>query len=739
MLEENLQQNLNQVMIDAKNENLEFITVEHLLLALIRTIEVVEFLVKKQVNIEKLRIEINEFIETNTPKIKEDSDISTSPTVGFQRVLQRSVFNVQAEKRNIVNSLSVLISIFAENESHAVYLLKLNNISKLDIMNELSITDNIEVNNNTPDNKKIKKTPLTKWTVNLNTLAANGEIDPLLGRDSELIRIMQTLSKRRKNNPLLVGDPGVGKTAIAGGLALKIVNNKVPDILKNAIVYSLDLGNLVAGTKYRGEFEERLRIILAELKKDRNNILFIDEIHMLVGAGSTSSSMDAANLLKPALADGSLRCIGSTTNDEYRKIFEKDAALSRRFQKVDILEPSKSETIKILQGLKNYYQKHHKVKYSNEALKAATELSIKYMPNRKLPDKAIDVIDEAGSYQQIQAKSKRRVNINKSDIENIVANMTKIPVASVGRKDNEILRHLASNIKLVLFGQDEAVDSLATAIKLSRSGIGMENKPIGSFLFAGPTGVGKTELVKQLAHNLSVKLLRFDMSEYMDRHSNSKLIGSPPGYVGYEEGGLLTEAVSKNPYAVILLDEIEKAHPDIFNMFLQVMDNGKLTDSNGREVDFTNVLLIMTSNIGARDFQKNSIGFNNKTINNFEKDLNKTFAPEFINRLSKIIYFNQLSEKVINAVVDKFIFILESQLEVKNITLKVTNSAKKWLAKNGYDDKMGARPMSRLIEKEVNTPLVDEILFGKLTCGGSVEVEVKNNKIKLIINENTFK
>ena len=606
-------------------------------------------------------------------------------------------------------------------------------------MNELSITDNIEVNNNTPDNKKIKKTPLTKWTVNLNTLAANGEIDPLLGRDSELIRIMQTLSKRRKNNPLLVGDPGVGKTAIAGGLALKIVNNKVPDILKNAIVYSLDLGNLVAGTKYRGEFEERLRIILAELKKDRNNILFIDEIHMLVGAGSTSSSMDAANLLKPALADGSLRCIGSTTNDEYRKIFEKDAALSRRFQKVDILEPSKSETIKILQGLKNYYQKHHKVKYSNEALKAATELSIKYMPNRKLPDKAIDVIDEAGSYQQIQAKSKRRVNINKSDIENIVANMTKIPVASVGRKDNEILRHLASNIKLVLFGQDEAVDSLATAIKLSRSGIGMENKPIGSFLFAGPTGVGKTELVKQLAHNLSVKLLRFDMSEYMDRHSNSKLIGSPPGYVGYEEGGLLTEAVSKNPYAVILLDEIEKAHPDIFNMFLQVMDNGKLTDSNGREVDFTNVLLIMTSNIGARDFQKNSIGFNNKTINNFEKDLNKTFAPEFINRLSKIIYFNQLSEKVINAVVDKFIFILESQLEVKNITLKVTNSAKKWLAKNGYDDKMGARPMSRLIEKEVNTPLVDEILFGKLTCGGSVEVEVKNNKIKLIINENTFK
>jgi ATP-dependent Clp protease ATP-binding subunit ClpA len=738
MLELKLQNSINKTMVDAKNKNQEFITVEHLLLALTNVEEVVEFFNKKQVEIDKLKIEISEFIGSNVPTVATDSNNSTSnsatsPTVGFQRVLQRSVFNAQSAKKTVVNGLNVLVSIFAENESHAVYLLKLNNISKLEVMQELSADVQVDANSVEGGAKQIpQKTFLEKWTTNLNELAKAGKIDPLVGREEEITRIMQILSKRRKNNPILVGEPGVGKTALAGGLALKIVNGKVSKNLLETKVYSLDVADLVAGTKYRGEFEERLKKILEDIKKDKNSVVFIDEIHMLIGAGNSSSGMDAANLLKPALADGTLRCMGSTTDSEYRKIFDKNEALSRRFQKVDILEPSKDETLTILKGLQDQYGTHHQVKYSEESLKAAVDLSTKYITTRKLPDKAIDVIDEAGSFEVISGSDKK--NIEPTDIENIVANMTKIPVASVNQNDNAVLKHLSDNIKLSLFGQNEAVDSITTAVKLSRSGMSSDDKPIGSFLFAGPTGVGKTELAKQLSQILGVKLLRFDMSEYMDRHSNAKLIGSPPGFVGYEEGGLLTEEVHKHPYAIVLLDEIEKAHPDIFNLFLQVMDNGKLTDSNGRVVDFTNVLMIMTSNVGAFDAQKNSIGFNENNSNKQQSSLEKTFTPEFRNRLSQVLYFNQLNENTILSVVDKFIFAVENKLSTKNIDLSVSLAAKKWLAKNGYDQKMGARPMGRLIEKEINTPLADEILFGKLSSGGSVKIGLKQDKLTINYN-----
>jgi ATP-dependent Clp protease ATP-binding subunit ClpA len=728
MLELHLQNSINKAMVDARNNKLEFITVEHLLLALIDVEEVMQFLQKKHVEIDKLKIEISEFIGSSVPTIGDNSDIATTPTVGFQRVLQRSVFNAQSAKKSTVHALNVLVSIFAENESHAVYLLKLNNISKLEVLQELSVES--KVNSTTGEGTTTpKKSFLQQWTTNLNEFAINGDIDAVVGREAELERIMQILSKRRKNNPILVGEPGVGKTALAGGLALKIVNKEVPKNLEKTTIYSLDAADLVVGTKYRGEFEERLKKILASIKKDKNSVVFIDEIHMLIGAGNSSSGMDAANLLKPALADGSLRCMGSTTDSEYRKIFEKNEALTRRFQKVDILEPTKDETFTILKGLQEQYGKHHNITYTEESLKAAVDLSTKYITARKLPDKAIDVIDEAGSFETVKASGKECIEVG--DIENIVANMTKIPVASVNQNDNTILKYLADNIKLSLFGQDSAVDSITTAIKLSRSGMGSDDKPIGSFLFAGPTGVGKTELAKQLSQILGVKLLRFDMSEYMDRHSNAKLIGSPPGYIGFEEGGLLTDQVHKNPYAIVLLDEIEKAHPDIFNLFLQVMDNGKLTDSNGRVVDFTNVLLIMTSNVGAIDTQKNSIGFNENKTNKSKDNLEKTFTPEFRNRLSHIIYFNQLDERTILSVVDKFMFIVENKLAAKQIELSVSSSAKKWLAKNGYDAKMGARPMGRLIEKEINTPLADEILFGNLQQGGKVKIGVKKDSIHI--------
>ena len=736
MIETGLQQEINFVMTQARNNRLEFVTVEHLLLALLNIDEIVTFLRNKRTDVDELRGELEEYIDSHTPLLAQDSDVDIVPTVGFQRVLQRSVYQAQSAQKNTVYAMNVLVSIFAEKESHAVYLLKLNNISRLDVMEGI-VTRAPESIEETPriesDSKKPKKSSLEKYTINLCEKAKAGKIDPLLGREEEVTRTVQILSRRRKNNPLFVGQAGVGKTAIAEGIAKKIVDGKVPDVLKEASIYSLDIGVLIAGTKYRGDFEKRLKAVITDLEKIPHAILFIDEIHTLIGAGSVSGgSLDASNLLKPALADGSLKCMGSTTYEEYRKVFEKDHALTRRFQKIDIDEPSVEDTVKILHGLKKYYQDHHKVKYSAAALTSAAELSHRYMNDRRLPDKAIDVIDEVGALQQIQPKSKRKINIGVGDIENIVAKLARIPSRQVTNDDKSLLKNIEAELKLGVFGQDQAVESLSTAIKLSRSGLAHEDKPMGSFLFAGPTGVGKTEICKQLARIMGVKLLRFDMSEYMERHSMSKLIGSPPGYVGYDEGGLLTEAVNANPYAVLLLDEVEKAHPDIFNLLLQVMDNGKLTDANGREIDFRNVILVMTSNVGAQNVQRASIGFNEQDHSlDYEGELKKTFTPEFRNRLSEIIYFNSLNEETIVYVVNKFLFELESALEDKNVALVVSDAARKWFAKNGYDAKMGARPMSRLIEKEIRKPLADELLFGKLIDGGTVKVGIKKDAVTL--------
>ena len=738
MIETGLQQEINFVMTQARNNRLEFVTVEHLLLALLNIDEVVTFLRNKRANVDELRGELEEYIDSHTPLLSQDSDIDIVPTVGFQRVLQRSVYQAQSAQKNTVYAMNVLVSIFSEKESHAVYLLKLNNISRLDVMEGIA-TRAPESIEETPriesDSKKPKKSSLEKYTINLCEKAKAGKIDPLLGREEEVTRTVQILSRRRKNNPLFVGQAGVGKTAIAEGIAKKIVDGKVPEVLKEASIYSLDIGVLIAGTKYRGDFEKRLKAVITDLEKIPHAILFIDEIHTLIGAGSVSGgSLDASNLLKPALADGSLKCMGSTTYEEYRKVFEKDHALTRRFQKIDIDEPSVEDTVKILHGLKKYYQDHHKVKYSAAALTSAAELSHRHMADRRLPDKAIDVIDEVGALQQIQPKSKRKINISVGDIENIIAKLARIPSRQVTNDDKSLLKNLEQELKLGVFGQDPAVESLSTAIKLSRSGLAHEDKPMGSFLFAGPTGVGKTEICKQLARIMGVKLLRFDMSEYMERHSMSKLIGSPPGYVGYDEGGLLTEAVNANPYAVLLLDEVEKAHPDIFNLLLQVMDNGKLTDANGREIDFRNVILVMTSNVGAQNVQRASIGFSEQDHSlDYEGELKKTFTPEFRNRLSEIIYFNSLNEETIVYVVNKFLFELESALEDKKVSLVVSDAARKWFAKNGYDAKMGARPMSRLIEKEIRKPLADELLFGKLVDGGTVKVGIKKDAVTLNI------
>jgi len=737
MIEPNLQKEINEVMSFARERKLEFVTVEHLLLALLKTSDVIVFFNRKNISIENLRSELLQYIDSNTPTIASDTDIDIVPTVGFQRVLQRSVYQAQSSQKTSVTSLNVLVSIFSEKESHAVYLLKLNDISRLDVMEHIS--------NNVPEiheeseipqaeNQNTSGSNLKKFTVNLCQKAADGKIDPLLGRENEVLRTIQILSRRRKNNPLFVGQAGVGKTAIAEGIAKKIVDGDVPEVLHDAKIFSLDIGVLIAGTKYRGDFEKRLNAVLDDLKKVENGILFIDEIHTLIGAGSVSGgSLDASNLLKPALADGSLKCIGSTTYDEYRKVFEKDHALTRRFQKIDIEEPSVDDAIKILNGLKKHYQDHHSVKYSKAALVSAVELSHRYMSDRRLPDKAIDVIDEVGALQRIQPKSKRKTNINVSDIEDIVAKLARIPSKQVTNDDKSMLKDLEKRLKLGVFGQNQAIESLSTAIKLSRSGLNQKDQPLGSFLFAGPTGVGKTEISKQLASVLGVKLLRFDMSEYMERHSVSKLIGSPPGYVGYDEGGQLTEQVNANPYAVLLLDEIEKAHPDIFNILLQVMDNGKLTDANGREVDFRNVILIMTSNVGARNVQRSSIGFSEQDHSlDYDSELKKAFAPEFRNRLSEVIYFNSLDKDTIIFVVNKFLFDLESILEEKNVSLIVSDKARDWFASHGYDNQMGARPMSRLIEKEIRKPLADELLFGKLVKGGTVKVGVKNDLITLI-------
>ncbi len=739
MIEQGLQQEINMVMTEARNRRLEFVTVEHLLLALLNMDEVIAFLRGKRVNIDELRAELEQYIDSHTPIISEDAEIDIVPTVGFQRVLQRSVYQAQSAQKNSVNAMNVFVSIFSEKESHAVYMLKLNNISRLDVMEGISsqLADSpAEETKKVDGEKSTKPSSLDTYTSNLCEKARKGEIDPLLGREEEVLRTVQVLSRRRKNNPLFVGQAGVGKTAIAQGLAKRIVDGQVPDVLKKTTIYSLDVGVLIAGTKYRGDFEKRLKSVLTDLEKDKHAVLFIDEIHTLIGAGSVSGgSLDASNLLKPALADGSLKCIGSTTYDEFRKVFEKDHALTRRFQKIDIEEPSVEDTIKILHGLKKYYQSHHKVKFSSAALASAAELTHRHIGDRRLPDKAIDVMDEVGALQQIMPKSKRKINIGVSDIENIVAKLARIPSRQVSSDDKSQLKNLENDLKLGVFGQDSAVYSLSTAIKLSRSGLSPAEQPMGSFLFAGPTGVGKTEICKQLSRIMGVKLLRFDMSEYMERHSISKLIGSPPGYVGYDEGGLLTESVNSNPYAVLLLDEIEKAHPDVFNLLLQVMDHGVLTDANGREVDFRNVILVMTSNVGAQSVQRASIGFNEQDHSlDYEGELKKTFTPEFRNRLSEIIYFNSLSEEVVVYVVNKFIFELEDVLEQKNVSLIVSDNARKWFAENGYDSNMGARPMFRLIEKEIRKPLADELLFGKLSNGGTVKVGVKKDKVTLNIS-----
>ena len=739
MIEPGLQQEINLVMTEARNSRLEFVTVEHLLLALLNMEDVVSFLRGKRVNVDELRAELEQYIVSHTPLISEDAEIDIVPTVGFQRVLQRSVYQAQSAQRNSVNAMNVFVSIFSEKESHAVYMLKLNNLSRLDVMEGIAadVAEPLLEESTVKTTEKQKKpSSLETFTTNLCEKAKQGKIDPLLGREEEVLRMVQILSRRRKNNPLLVGQAGVGKTAIAQGLAKRIVDGKVPEVLHDATIYSLDVGVLIAGTKYRGDFEKRLKSVLTDLEKKPNTILFIDEIHTLIGAGSVSGgSLDASNLLKPALADGTLKCIGSTTYDEFRKVFEKDHALTRRFQKIDVDEPSVEDTIKILHGLKKYYQEHHKVKYSAASLVSAAELTHRHIGDRRLPDKAIDVIDEVGALQQVLPKSKRKVNIGVADIENIVAKLARIPSRQVSSDDKLQLKNLEEELKLGVFGQEDAVNSLSTSIKLSRSGLAAEDKPMGSFLFAGPTGVGKTEICKQLARIMGVKLLRFDMSEYMERHSISKLIGSPPGYVGYDEGGLLTEAVNSNPYAVLLLDEIEKAHPDIFNLLLQVMDHGMLTDANGREVDFRNVILVMTSNVGAHSVQRASIGFNEQDHSlDYEGELKKIFTPEFRNRLSEIIYFNSLSEEVVVFVVNKFLFELEDALESQNVSLVISDAARKWFATNGYDAQMGARPMARLIEKEIRKPLADELLFGKLIDGGSVKVGVKKDKITLAIS-----
>ena len=739
MIEQGLQQEINLVMTEARNRRLEFVTVEHLLLALLNMDEVVSFMRGKRINIDELRAELEQYIDSHTPIISEEAEIDIVPTVGFQRVLQRSVYQAQSAQKNSVNAMNVFVSIFSEKESHAVYMLKLNNVSRLDVMEGISsqLADTPVEETKKVDNKKqTKPSSLESFTTNLCEKARLGEIDPLLGREEEVLRTVQVLSRRRKNNPLLVGQAGVGKTAIAQGLAKKIVDGKVPDVLKDTTIYSLDVGVLIAGTKYRGDFEKRLQSVLKDLEEIKNSILFIDEVHTLIGAGSVSGgSLDASNILKPALADGTLKCIGSTTYEEYRKVFEKDHALARRFQKIDIEEPSVEDTIKILHGLKKYYQTFHNVKFSSAALASAAELTHKHIGDRRLPDKAIDVIDEVGALQQILPKSKRKINIGVADIENIVAKLARIPSRQISSDDKSQLKNLEEELKLGVFGQDSAVESLSSAIKLSRSGLSPIEQPMGSFLFAGPTGVGKTEICKQLSRIMGVKLLRFDMSEYMERHSISKLIGSPPGYVGYDEGGLLTEAVNSNPYAVLLLDEIEKAHPDIFNLLLQVMDYGKLTDANGREVDFRNLILVMTSNVGAHSVQRASIGFNEQDHSlDYEGELKKIFTPEFRNRLSEIIYFNTLSEEVVVYVVNKFLFELEDVLEKKNVSLIISDAARKWFAKHGYDSKMGARPMARLIEKEIRKPLADELLFGQLSESGTVRVGVKKDKVAITIS-----
>lgn len=740
MLNKDLEVTLNLAFQQARDARHEYMTVEHLLLALIDNPAAQEALVACGANIEKLRDEVASFIQQTTPIISDPEDEKeTQPTLGFQRVLQRAVFHVQSSGRNEVTGANVLVAIFSEQESQAVYLLRTGDVTRLDVVNFIShgfskndIDTDAEPNRiEDQTESEEERSILSQFTANLNELAKSGSIDPLIGRTEEIERSIQILCRRRKNNPLLVGEAGVGKTAIAEGLAYRIVKEEVPEVMSKATVYSLDLGALLAGTKYRGDFEKRFKGLLKELANDEHAILFIDEIHTIIGAGSASGGvMDASNLLKPLLSGGKLRCMGSTTFQEYQSIFEKDRALARRFQKVDINEPSVAETTKILQGLKSKYEEHHNVRYTLAALSVAARLSDKHINDRHLPDKAIDVIDEAGARMAMQPASKRKKTIGQTEIESIIAKMARIPEKSVSSSDRDLLKNLERNLKMVVFGQDQAIEGLSSAIRLSRSGLGGEHKPVGSFLFAGPTGVGKTEVTSQLAKCLSLNLARFDMSEYMESHTVSRLIGAPPGYVGYDQGGLLTDAVIKNPHCVVLLDEIEKAHPDVYNLLLQVMDHGTLTDNNGRKADFRHVTLVMTTNAGVQETIRKSIGFKQQDhTQDALSEINKVFSPEFRNRLDSIIWFNHLDMTVIAKVVDKFLVELQAQLDDKSVTLEVSDEARTLLAEKGYDKSMGARPMARVVTELIKRPLADEILFGELEKGGIARVDVKGDEI----------
>jgi ATP-dependent Clp protease ATP-binding subunit ClpA len=741
MLGKELEVTLNNAFKNAHDKRHEFITVEHLLLALLDNASAGAVMVACGCDMKSLRGQLAQFIDETISLIPEGVQRDTQPTLGFQRVLQRAVFHVQASDKKEVSGANLFVALFSEQDSHAVYLLNKQDVSRLDVVNYLAhgiskldqdaaSSDDSAAGANAPDAESAGS-PLEKYTVNLNEEALKGRIDPLIGRDLEVERTVQVLCRRRKNNPLFVGEAGVGKTAIAEGLAKRIVEENVPEILMDNVIYSLDLGALVAGTKYRGDFEKRLKALINQLKSRPEAILFIDEIHTIIGAGSASGgTMDASNLIKPMLASGQLRCIGSTTYQEYRGVFEKDHALARRFQKIDILEPSVEDTVLILKGLKSRFEEHHDVKYSAEALRLAAELSDRYITDRHLPDKAIDVIDEAGAKQRMTSEANRKAIIDVAEIEEIVSKIARVPAKSVSSNDIEKLGNLEKNLKMLVFGQDDAISALATAIKLSRAGLRETQKTIGSFLFSGPTGVGKTEVTRQLAKVLGIELIRFDMSEYMERHTVSRLIGAPPGYVGFDQGGLLTEQISKHPHAVLLLDEIEKAHPDVFNLLLQVMDHGSLTDTNGRKADFRNIIMVMTTNAGAEESSRASIGFTHQDhATDSLKIIEKGFSPEFRNRLDAIIQFKPLDISIVGHVVDKFIFELEALLADKQVTLSLDPEARLWLAENGCDPKMGARPMARLIQEKIKKPLANDLLFGKLAHGGNVRVYLENNEL----------
>jgi len=747
MIAQELEVSLHMAFVEARQKRHEFITVEHLLLALLDNPTAAEVLRACGANMDELRKSLTQHIAEQTPRIAADREVDTQPTLGFQRVIQRAILHVQSSGKKEVTGANVLVAIFGEKDSHAVYFLQQQGIARLDVVNYIShgITKTPQAHQGKSDQEadqegqaETSNSPLDNYTQNLNALALAGKIDPLIGRDKELERVVQTLCRRRKNNPLLVGEAGVGKTAIAEGLARRIVEGNVPDLLAKCTVYALDMGALLAGTKYRGDFEQRLKAVLKQLVDNPNAVLFIDEIHTVIGAGAASGgTLDASNLLKPVLSTGQLKCIGATTYNEYRGVFEKDHALSRRFQKIDVVEPSVDETVEILKGLKTRFEAHHSVKYTANALTTAAELSARYINDRHLPDKAIDVIDEAGAAQRIAPKAKQKKIIGKSEIEEIIAKIARIPPRSVSSDDRSALANLDRDLKAVVFGQDQAIDALASAIKMARSGLGNPQKPIGCFLFSGPTGVGKTEAARQLAYCMGIELLRFDMSEYMERHAVSRLIGAPPGYVGFEQGGLLTEGITKKPYSVLLLDEIEKAHPDIFNVLLQVMDHGTLTDNNGRKADFRNVVIVMTTNAGAESLARSQMGFTPSVKMGDEMEaIKRMFSPEFRNRLDAIISFRALDHQIIMRVVEKFLMQLEEQLHEKKVEALFTAELKEHLAKKGFDPLMGARPMARLIQDTIRRALADELLFGKLQHGGKVTIDVgEEEKIQLKFEE----